>query len=171
MSMSEPISQLANGAFSQMFDAMENILQKAEDHARAQDLDEGVMLAWRLTPDMFPMARQIQIACDVPARGLSRLANADLPSFEDTESDFAGLKARVAKARDHINGLDVAAILADPDGTVVVPLRGEDVTMPRQLFLSQFIMPNLYFHVSTAYAILRTMGVQLGKGDFLARSL
>lgn len=162
-------SALAAAALGQMHGALSGILEKGEAHARAKGLEESVLIGWRLAPDMFPLSRQVQIACDIPARGLARLAGADLPSFPDTEKTFAELRARVAAAQAFIKDLDRARIDADPDAEISFPVGPETMTMKRRDYLLGFILPNLYFHVTTAYAILRACGAPLGKADFLAR--
>jgi hypothetical protein len=118
---------------------------------------------------MFPLSRQVQIACDIPARGLARLAGAELPSFPDTEKSFDELRQRVSKAHAFIKELDKTKIDADPDKDITFPVGPETMTMKRREYLLNFIVPNVYFHVTTAYAILRACGVPLGKSDFLAR--
>lgn len=162
-------SDVSAAAFTQMFAALGGILDKAEGHAKTHGLEESVLLGWRLAPDMFTMARQVQIACDISARGLARLAGVEPPSNPDTETSFAELKARVKKAKDFIASLDAAAINASPDGDVTFPVGPETMTMKRSAYLLNFILPNLYFHVTAAYANLRACGVPLGKADYLAR--
>ena len=162
-------SDVAYAAMAQMFAALDGVLEKAAAHAKARTMDEAVLLNWRLAPDMFPMSRQVQIACDITSRGLARLAGAELPSTPDTETSFAALRARVVKARAFIKELDRASIDADPDKEISFPVGAETMTMKRRDYLMNFILPNLYFHVTTAYANLRAAGVPLGKSDFLAR--
>lgn len=162
-------SSVANAALMQMYAALSSILEKGAAYAKSKNIDEATLVNWRLAPDMFPLSRQIQIACDVPARGLARLACAEIPSFPDTEKTLEELRQRVAKAHAFIKDLDKAKIDADPDGSITFPVGPESMTMKRREYLSSFILPNLYFHVTTAYAILRACGVPLGKADFLAR--
>ena len=163
-------SFVARAAVAQMYAAMRTILDKGGAHAKATGVDEQVLLSWRLAPDMFTMARQIQIATDISARGLARLAGVEPPTFPDVETTFDGLKARVARAEAFIRDLDDAAIDASPDADITVPMRAEQMTMKRHQFLMGFVLPNLYFHVTAAYANLRACGAPLGKADFLARS-
>ena len=159
----------AYSAADQMFRALDAILDKAATHARATGVEDAVYTGWRLAPDMFTMARQVQIACDIAVRGFSRLAGLEPPSFPDTETTFAELRARVAKARAHIESLDRAAIDRAPDDDITVPMRDQKMTMKRHQFLLNFVLPNVYFHVTAAYLNLRNCGVALGKADFLAR--
>ena len=167
--MSLTPSTVAYAAVNQMFAALGIVFDKAADHAKARNVDEAVYLNWRLAPDMFTMTRQVQIACDITTRGLARLAGSELPSFEDNETSFAALRERVAKAHAFIKALDRTKIDADLDGDVTFPVGPETMTMKRRDYLLTFILPNLYFHVTAAYANLRACGVPLGKADYLAR--
>lgn len=162
-------SDVAYAAVAQMYAALDNVLEKAAAHAKARSVDEAVFLNWRLAPDMFTMCRQVQIACDISSRGLARLAGAELPSAPDTETSFAALRARVAKARAFVKELDRTSINAAPDKEITFPVGSETMTMKRRDYLMNFVLPNLYFHVTAAYANLRAAGVPLGKADFLAR--
>ena len=158
---------LAKDAVDQMFAALDNVLIKGAAHCAAQGVDEAVYLGWRLTPDMFPLARQVRIATDIATRSLSRLAGEEPPSFPDDETSFAELRTRVARSREIVARLASDAIDANPDGEVDVPRRGKVMTYKRADFLRGFILPNLYFHVTAAYMLLRQLGVNLGKSDYL----
>ena len=162
-------SSVALSAVDQMLRALQGMLDKAATHAKSTGVEDGVYTGWRLAPDMFTMARQVQIACDIAVRGLTRLSGAEPPSFPDTETTFAQLKERVAKAQAHIRDLDRTKMDADPDADITVPMRDQPMTMKRQQFLQNFVLPNVYFHVTAAYLNLRNAGVPLGKSDFLAR--
>jgi hypothetical protein len=163
-------SSVAFAEVDQMFRALNIILDKAAGHAKAAGVEEAVYTSWRLAPDMFTMARQVQIACDIAVRGFTRLAGAEPPSFPDTETTFAQLKERVAKAHAHIKDLDKAKIDADPGADITVPMRDQKMTFKRHQFLLNWVLPNVYFHVTAAYLNLRNAGVPLGKMDFLARA-
>lgn len=165
--MSIAHSQLAKSTTKQMFGSLSSVLSKAEAHAAANGIEETVLLDWRFTPDMFPMCRQVQIVTDVPARGLARLAGAEVPVRADTERSFAELKARLSWADDFIAGLNSAAIDQDPEAAIEFPAGKESFHLPRGKYLTGFILPNLYFHVSMAYGLLRAGGVELGKRDYL----
>jgi hypothetical protein len=167
--MNYTTSSVAFASLDQMFRGLNIVLDKAEAHAKAANVDEAVYTSWRLAPDMFTMARQVQIACDIAVRGLTRLSGAEPPSFPDAETTFAQLKERVAKAHAHIKDLDKAKIDADPGADITVPMRDTSLTLKRHQFLSNFVLPNVYFHVTAAYLNLRNAGVPLGKMDFLAR--
>ena len=167
--MSLAPSQVAHAAFTQVFAAFGLILDKAAQSAKSRSIDEAVLLNWRLAPDMFTMSRQVQIACDIAARGMARLAGADMPSFPDTETSFEQLRQRVAKAHAFIKDLDRAKIDADLDKDITFPVGPETMTMKRRDYLLNWVLPNVYFHITAAYANLRACGVPLGKADFLAR--
>jgi hypothetical protein len=117
---------------------------------------------------MFPLSAQVRLATEIPARGLSRLAGAEIPSFPDTEQNFAELRARIARARGIIAGLPENALAATPDADITAPMGKESRTFRRIDFLQQFILPNLYFHVTATYLILRHIGVEVGKLDYLS---
>jgi hypothetical protein len=162
------ISSVARIATDQMFSGLDGVLQKGAAHAQARKVDPAVYLNWRLAPDMFPLTRQVQFATEIPARGLSRLAGAPIPSFPDTEQTFDELRARIARARGLIAGLPSAPMDADPDREIRVPMGKEERTFTRINLLQHFILPNLYFHTTATYLILRHLGVEIGKLDFLA---
>lgn len=166
--MSITLSEIALGATGQMLASLRHCLTKGETHAAEHGIDEAVYLGWRQAPDMFPMTRQVQIACDIPARGLARLAGTEPSSFPDTEKSFSDLVNRTAAAEGAIRTYDTAAIDADPEGSISFPVRQETMTLPRRQFVTGFIVPNLHFHTTMAYALLRACGVPLGKADYLA---
>lgn len=169
--MTLSLSVVADSAVNQMFASLDGLLQKGAAAAEAAGVEESVYLNWRLAPDMFALTRQVQIATELPARGLSRLAGTDLPTLPDDETTFAALRDRIVKARAHIKALSADAIDADPEKEMTFPVGPEmQLTMRRAQYLQTFILPNLYFHVSAAYMILRHLGVELGKRDFLAMS-
>ncbi|MEO7387292.1 MAG: DUF1993 domain-containing protein [Gammaproteobacteria bacterium] len=162
------ISTVARIATDQMFSGLDGVLQKGAAHALARKVDESVFLNWRMAPDMLPLTRQVQFATEIPARGLSRLAGVAIPSFPDTEKTFDELRARIAQARAQIKDLPSASMDADPDKEVKVPMGKEERAFTRINYLQHFILPNLYFHATTTYLILRHLGVEIGKLDFMA---
>ena len=162
------ISSVARTATDQMFAGLDGILQKGAADAQARKVDEAVYLNWRLAPDMFPLTRQVQFATEIPARGLSRLAGVAIPSFPDTEQTFEELRARIARARAHIKELPSLPMDADPDKEIRVPMGKEERAFTRINYLQHFVLPNLYFHTTSTYLILRHLGVEIGKLDFLA---
>lgn len=162
------MSSVARTATEQMFAGLDGVLQKGAADAQARKVDETVYLNWRLAPDMFPLTRQVQFATEIPARALSRLAGVAVPGFPDTEQTFEELRARIARARAHINELPSAAMDADPEKEIRVPMGREERTFTRIAYLQHFVLPNLYFHTTSSYLILRHLGVGIGKLDFLA---
>ncbi len=165
--MSLSVSSSVNGAVAHMFETLRGVLAKAAERCKETNVEEGVYLNWRMAPDMFPLATQVRFATEIPARALSRLAGAEIPSFPDDETSFAELLARIDRAESIINGLDRAAIDADADVNITVPMGPMEVTLPRKVFAQNWILPNLYFHVTAAYLILRHTGLDIGKRDFL----
>lgn len=155
-------------AVAQMFEGLDRSLAKCEAFVKDKGLEESVALDWRIAPDMFPLKRQVAIATELPARALSRLAGADIPDFGGDIESFADCYARTKKSRDIIMGLSSEAIEADPEAIIALPSPRGEREFPRQVLLHNFIIPNLYFHVSAAYLHLRNMGVDIGKMDFLA---
>ncbi|MCP9797069.1 DUF1993 family protein [Cyanobium sp. Lug-B] len=146
---------------------LSGILAKAAAHAEAKGIDPAVLLQARLYPDMFPLVRQVQIATDIARRGLARLAGVESTAMADDEASFADLIGRIETTL-----ASLAAFSSDQiDGTetkpIELPIRGETLHFSGQSFLLLFVLPNVYFHVTTAYDILRHNGVELGKRDFL----
>ena len=167
--MSTTLSTIALTQLDQTYRALDIILTKAETHAADAGLDESVCLAWRLAADMYPLVKQVQLVSDFSVRGLCRLAGADPVSMPDDETSFAALRARIAKAREVVWGLDKGVIDADPDGSVTFPAGpGREMTLPRRTYLQSFVFANVMFHAAIAYGILRAIGVPLGKTDILA---
>ena len=146
---------------------LKNILTKAAAHAAAKKIDESVFISARLAPDMFPLNRQIHIATDFARGTVTRLTGAEPPAWEDTETTFAELIARVDRAIAAVNGFTAAQFEGAESRTVSRKVRGELKTMPGITYLQQYSLPNFYFHCATAYAILRSNGVEVGKGDFI----
>ena len=143
------------------------ILDKAQAHAETRKIDPLVLTSARLFPDMFALARQVQIACDTAKGAVGRLAGLEFPKHEDTETSFAELKARIAKTLDFIGGVRPAQVDGSEGRDVTLKLQGREVTFKGMQYLLGFALPNFYFHVATAYNILRHNGVELGKRDFI----
>ena len=143
------------------------ILEKAKAHAAAKKIDETVLTSSRLYPDMFALARQVQIACDSAKGAVARLAGVEIPKHEDTEKTFDELKERIAKTIAFINTVKPAQIDGSEDKEIVLKLQGKDVPTKGITYLLGRAWPNFYFHVTTAYNILRHNGIELGKGDFI----
>ncbi len=143
------------------------ILAKGTAHAQARQLDEGVLLQSRLYPDMFPLVRQVQIASDIARRGAARLAGLEAPAMADEETSFAELVERLEASIAYLNTLTPEQIEGSEHREISLPVRERTLTMNGRAFLLQFVLPNVYFHVTTAYDILRHCGVELGKIDYL----
>ena len=153
--------------FVRMLGNLVNWLDKAEAHAQAKKFDVGVLLEARLAPDMLPFMKQIQIACDAAKFGVSRLAGVDAPKFDDTESTIAELKERVRKTVEFMQAVPAAQVNGTEDKDVTVPRRDGSMVLKGEPYLKHFVLPNFFFHVTTAYALLRHNGVELGKMDYL----
>jgi hypothetical protein len=166
--MSLSMYQASVPPFLQMLASLSAILDKAEAHAAARKIEPGVLLATRLTPDMFPLVRQVQLAADFAKGGAGRLAGVELPKNPDTETSFAELKARIAKTLDFVKSIDQASVDAATGREITFPIGpSQQVTLPAETYLFNFAMPNFYFHMTMAYAILREAGVDVGKRDFI----
>lgn len=145
------------------------ILEKGATYAETKKIEPSVLLNSRLYPDMFPLSRQIQIACDIVNRGAARLAGTEPPQFEDNETTFPQLIERIQKTISHLNTFKPEQIDGSEEITITLPIRDNTLSFHGMQFLLYFILPNLYFHVTTAYDILRHCGVELGKRDFLGQ--
>ena len=153
--------------FVNMLKNLSAILDKAQAHADARKIEPKVLTAFRLYPDMFPMSRQLQIACDTAKGAVARLAGVEIPQHEDTEQTFAELKARIAKTIEFINTIKPAQVDGTEDKEIVLKLGGQAVRFRGMQYLLGFAHPNFYFHVTTAYDILRHNGVEVGKKDYI----
>jgi hypothetical protein len=153
--------------FAKMLGSLGAILAKAAKHCEAAKIDPNALLNFRLFPDMFPLTRQVQIAADQAKGCAARLAGVEVPKYEDTEKTFDDLQARIAKTIAFINGIKPEQLANSAGRDVTLPLRGNSVTFKGEWYLKHFVMPNFYFHITTAYNILRHNGVALGKGDFI----
>ncbi len=147
--------------------ALSTILDKAQAHCEARKIDPAVLIKFRLRPDMLPLSAQIQIASDMGKSMASRLAGADVPSFPDTESTFEELKARIAKTIAHIKSFTPAQIDGSTNRDIAFKAGPNELKFKGAGYVTSWVLPNFYFHVTTAYAILRHCGVELGKRDFL----
>lgn len=147
--------------------ALLNILGKAEAHCEMRKIDPSILVQGRLFPDMFPLARQIQIASDQAKGGTARLAGMEVPSYEDKETTFAELKARVQKTLDFIGSVPAAKIDGSESRDISLKVGPNEMKFKGQEYLLNFVMPNIYFHITVAYSILRHNGVEVGKKDFL----
>lgn len=147
------------------------VLAKGEAFAEAKKIDESVLLNARLAPDMFSLAKQVQIATDMVKAGAARLAGLEVPSYEDNEKTFAELQARITKTISFLETIDAAKIDGSEEKDINLKIRvsGQELNFKGQDYLLDFVLPNFYFHSTTAYAILRHNGVDIGKMDFLGK--
>ena len=143
------------------------ILRKAEASATERKIDQGVLLGYRLAPDMFPLTRQVQIATDMAKGCVSRLAGVEIPAYDDKEATFGELIARLEKCITYLESFKPAQIDGTEDNSIGVPMGGQTQQIKGLDYLQRFITPNFYFHLTMAYAILRHNGVDVGKRDFL----
>ncbi len=145
------------------------VLDKGAAHATAKNVSPEVMMQSRLIADMLPLVRQVQIACDMVSRGAARLAGAEPKSFEDSETNFEQAQARIASALEYVRSFSEAQIDGSESREIVLKSRTGDLKFDGQSYLLQFVLPNLFFHCTTAYNILRESGAEIGKNDFLGR--
>jgi uncharacterized protein len=162
------LSQASLPVFELHLNALSAVLDKGEAHAAAKKIDPTVLLHSRLSPDMFDLTRQVQVATDGARRGSARLASTEAPKVEDNETTIAQLKDRIAKTVAYLKTLDRAKIDASAEREITFPL-GPDKKghMKGDDYLNHFMLPNFYFHCTAAYTILRHLGVEIGKRDFL----
>ena len=165
--MSITMFQASAPRFANTLHNLSAILDKAAAHAEAKKIDPLALTSFRLYPDMFPLSRQVQIACDTAKGAVARLAGVEIPKHEDTEKTFEELKARIAKTLEFIATLKAAQVDGSEDKDIVLKLQGRDVPFKGMQYLLGFAWPNFYFHCTTAYAILRHNGVEIGKRDII----
>jgi hypothetical protein len=156
-------------AFLQTIGALDAILDKLAAHAAARKIDPNVFLVSRLFPDMFAFTKQVQLVSDFAKNTSARLAGVEIPKFEDNETTIDQLKARLAKTTDFLKSLKPAQIDGTEAKDITFPVGGQPMTLKGQDYLIHFAMPNFYFHATTAYAILRHNGLDVGKRDFMGR--
>ncbi len=155
--------------FLRMMNNLIVILEKGMAHAEARKIEPEVLVNARLYPDMFPMLRQIRIATDAAMSGAARLAGMEPPKLENTETTFPELIGRVRKTIDYLNTFKPAQIDGSESRQITIKVRDDTLKFDGQTFLLNRVLPNLYFHITTAYDILRHNGVELGKKDYLGK--
>ena len=165
--MSLSMYQASVPAFIRTLTQLSAILDKAEAYATAKKIDPTVLVSARLYPDMFPMSRQVQIACDFAKGACARLAGKDVPSWADEEKTIADLKARIAKTLDFVKAFKAADIDGSEGRDIKIKVGGQELAFKGQEYLTYFVLPNFYFHAATAYANLRHSGLEIGKSDFI----
>jgi hypothetical protein len=153
---------------TQMLNSLRAILEKADAHAAAKKIEPSVLLQSRLYPDMFPLRQQVQIAADFAKGIAARLAGVEVPAYEDNEQTFADLQARLAKTVAFIGALDAAQFDGSEARDIVLrPGTPKERKLVGHAYLVNYGLPQFFFHVTTAYAILRHNGVEIGKGDYM----
>jgi hypothetical protein len=165
--MSLSVHQSSVGVFTVGLEAFSTILDKAAAHAAERKFDPAIYMTMRLRPDMLTFARQVQTFCDNAKNASARLAKVEPPRMEDNETSLEQLKERVHKTLDFIKGLDAKAIDASAAHEVVFPIGPNKMKMQAANYLLHFALPNYYFHLVTAYDILRYAGVDIGKRDYM----
>ena len=165
--MTITIHQASVPVFVQGLTGLKGVLAKAAAHVEAKKLDPDSLLKARLFPDMFPLLRQVQIATDFAKGCSARLAGEEVPAWDDAETDFAGLIARIDRAVAYVEGLDSALFTDAEDRDITLTRRGETSVVKGLAYLQGQAQPNFFFHLTTAYAILRKNGVEIGKKDYL----
>jgi hypothetical protein len=153
--------------FQRQLGALGKILDKATAHFASKKVADAVLLQARLYPDMFPLVRQVQIAADFAKSTPARLCGVDFPKYDDNEATLAELKARIDRTLVHVATYKPAQVDGTEDRDVTLQIAGNPLTLKGEIFLLHFAMPNFYFHVTTAYDILRHSGLEVGKRDFI----
>jgi hypothetical protein len=153
--------------FVRMLANVNTWLDKAEAHAAAKKFDTSVYLNARLAPDMLPFTKQIQIACDTVKFCVARLAGVDSPKFEDNETTLTELRERISATIAYVKSVPAAQIDGSEEKDITLPRRDGPIIMKGEAYLKHFVLPNFFFHLTTAYALLRHSGVEVGKMDYL----
>jgi hypothetical protein len=153
--------------FASMLRNLDAILAKAQDHAAARKIDPAVLIGARLFPDMLPFSKQVQIATDHAKGAVARLAGVEVPKFEDTEQSFEDLRARLARTIAFVESFNAAQIDGSEEREIALKVGGQELAFKGMPYLTGFALPNFYFHLVTAYNILRHNGVDIGKRDYI----
>jgi uncharacterized protein len=165
--MAISMSSASAPVFVKTLENMLTWLDKAQQHAQARKFDSKNFLGLRLAPDMLPFSRQVQIASDNAKAPVARLAGIEIPKYEDNEASFDELRERIRKTVQFIKSVPAEKIDGSEGREIVLPLRGGELRFSGENYLKHFALPNFFFHATTAYALLRHGGVELGKTDFL----
>ncbi|MGE0564304.1 MAG: DUF1993 family protein [Pseudolabrys sp.] len=152
--------------FQRMLTGLSRILLKAEAHAEALKIDPAALLQARLYPDMFPLVRQVQVTSDIAKGAAGRLGGIEFPRYADDEQSFANLRERIGKTLNFIDSVPSSAIAGSESRTIVLNIAGSNEELDAKVYLLNFALPNFFFHVTTAYDILRHLGVPIGKRDY-----
>ena len=155
--------------FANILRNLSALIEKADAHCAAKKIDPAAITTFRLYPDMFPFTRQVQIACDTAKAAVARLAGVEMPKHEDVEQTFAELKSRIAKTLDFVESVKPERIDGSEEKEIVLAMRSGERRYKGMQYLLGHTYPNFYFHVTTAYNILRHNGVDIGKADFIGK--
>jgi len=165
--MSISMYQASIPQFTKMLTNLSNILKKGEDFASAKSIEAATLVEGRLASDMFPLSKQVQVACDQVKNGMARLAGVEPPKFEDNETTFVQLQDRIAKTISFANSLKPGQIDGAEAKEIKFSIKEWNFEFVGEQYLLTWIIPNFYFHITTAYDILRHQGVEIGKSDYL----
>jgi hypothetical protein len=165
--MSLTMYQASIPAFVRMLGNLSAILDKAAAHAEAKKIDPAVFINARLAPDMFPLSRQVQIATDMVKGCAARLAGIEVPRYEDNETTFAELQARIDKTKTFLQSVNASQIDGSEQHQITLKFGSRELSFLGQAYLLDFVLPNFHFHLSMTYAILRHNGVEIGKKDYI----
>jgi uncharacterized protein len=164
--MSLTMYQASIPVFVRMLGNLSTILDKAAAHAEAKKIDPAIFVNARLVPDMYPLSRQVQIATDIVKGCAARLAGIEVPRYEDNETTFAELQARIVKTKTFLQSVSASQIDGSEDRKITLKFGSRELSFLGQAYLLYFVLPNFHFHLTTTYAILRHNGVEIGKKDY-----
>jgi hypothetical protein len=153
--------------FVRALENLAHVLKKGAAHASGKGVSDEVLLQTRLIPDMLPLVKQVQIACDMASRGTARLAGVEPQAFEDNETTLEQVHSRITRVLAYIKGFGPEQIDGSEARAIVLKMRSGEMNFTGQSYLLQFVIPNLFFHCTTAYNILREAGTEIGKSDFI----
>lgn len=166
--MTHPLYTASVPVFRQMLGSLDDLLEKAEALVTSRKIEPGALLQARLFPDMLPLTRQVQIACDFARSVPARLSGAEVPSYEDSEASFAELRARIAATRTFMEGIAQSAFEGSAEREIVLrPGTPKEKRLSGSAYLFSYGLPQFFFHVTTTYALLRHNGVEIGKKDYM----
>ena len=167
--MSISMYQVAVPVFVRALGNLAHVLKKGEEHAKSKNVSDEVLLQTRLIPDMLPLIKQIQIACDMATRGTARLAGVEPQSFEDNETTLEQAYSRIERSIAYIKSFRPEQIDGSETRAIHLKMRNGEMHFDGQTYLLAFVLPNLFFHCTTAYNILREAGTDIGKTDFIGK--
>ena len=162
--------QASGPVFVRALSNLAHVLKKGEAHAKSKNVADEVLLQTRLIPDMLPLIKQVQIAADIASRGAARLAGAEPMSFEDNETTLEQVYSRIDRAIEYIKTFKPEQIDGSETHTIVMKTRTGETTFEGHAYLLGFVLPNVFFHCTTAYNILRESGAEIGKTDFIGQA-